>query len=118
MVDCEDAAIASGKLQEDQRLSCKMRESWASGDFWTIYAARKNFAFDCVYWEKLDSRYFGPDGRNTPPEDTWMNRVGLLDQQTCVDMEPFVDKKVAEMETRELAWDPDEYTLKQQAAMP
>ncbi|KAG8407868.1 hypothetical protein J3458_020179 [Metarhizium acridum] len=118
MVDCEDAAIASGKLQEHQRLSCKMRESWATGDFWTVYAARKNFAFDCVYWKKLDPRFFGPDERDTTPlEDTWMNRFGLLDEQTRVAMGSFVDKKMAETETRELAWDPDEYTLKKQAAV-
>ncbi|KAK3182335.1 hypothetical protein K4F52_006337 [Lecanicillium sp. MT-2017a] len=108
------------RLTEDQRLSCNMRESWANGDFWTVYAARKNFAFDCVFWKKLDPRFFGPDGRNTntPPEDTWMKRFGLLDERTRVAMESFVDKKMAETETRVLAWDPDEYTLTQQARLP
>ncbi|OAA44792.1 phosphotransferase family protein [Metarhizium rileyi] len=48
MEDCEDAALASGKIQDDQRLSYKMRESWRTSDFWTVYAARKNFAFDCA----------------------------------------------------------------------
>ena len=112
MVDCEDAEMASGKLQEDQRLSGKMRESWATGDFWTVYAARKNFAFDYIYWKKLDLRFFGANERNTPPEDIWMTRLGLLDQQTRADMESFVDKEIAE--PRELAWDPDDYTLKKQ----
>lgn len=117
---CEDTAIAYGALQEDQQLSCKMRESWANSDFWTVYAARKNFAFDCVFWKKLDPRFFGPDGQNTntPPEDTWMKRFGLLDEHTRVAMESFVDKKMAETETRALAWDPDEYTLTQQARLP
>lgn len=117
MVNCEDAAIASGRLQEDQRLSCEMRESWATGDFWTVYAARKNFAFDCVYWKQLDQRFFGADEQNTPPEDMWMKRVGLLDEKTQVAMDSFADKKMREAETRELAWDPNEYTLKQQGAI-
>lgn len=41
-----------------------------------------------------------------------MTRLGLLDQQTLADMESFVDKEIAE--PRELAWDPDDYTLKKQ----
>ncbi|OAA73874.1 phosphotransferase family protein [Cordyceps fumosorosea ARSEF 2679] len=57
---CEDTAIAAGKLGELQRLSDKTGASWASGDFWAVYAARKNFAFDCVYWKELDGRFFGP----------------------------------------------------------
>jgi hypothetical protein len=58
MTECENDAISSGTLQGEQRLSDKMRESWANGDFWIVYAARKNFAFDSVYWKKLDSRFF------------------------------------------------------------
>jgi hypothetical protein len=90
-----------------------MSESWATGDFWTVYAARKNFAFDCVYWKKLDPLFFGPDKPNNLPEDTWMKRFGLLDEQTRAAMESFVDRKLGETVTRELAWDPDESTLKQ-----
>jgi hypothetical protein len=108
MVDCEDVSIASGGLREEQRLSGKMRESWASGDFWTMYAARKNFAFDSVYWKKLDPRFFGSDEGNTNSDDTWMKRLGQLDEQSRMAMESFVDKKMAETETRELAWEPDE----------
>ncbi|TWU72580.1 hypothetical protein ED733_002516 [Metarhizium rileyi] len=84
MEDCEDAAIASGKIQDDQRLSYKM--------------------------------VFDPDEMSTGSlEDTWKNRLGLLDDQTRAAMDSFVVKKMAQTETRELAWDPDEYTLKYQA---
>ncbi|KAG8420491.1 hypothetical protein J3459_011011 [Metarhizium acridum] len=106
MMDCEDASIASGQLQEEQWLSGKMRESWASGDFWTVYAARRNFAFD-GYWKKLDPRFSGDDS-SSGPGDAWMKRLELLYEQTRVAMEAFADKKVAESETRELAWEPDE----------
>lgn len=50
LMEREDAAIYSGRLGEDQRLSGRMRESWDSGDFWISYAARKNFAFGAVFW--------------------------------------------------------------------
>lgn len=117
MTEAEDDYIASGQLREDQRLSGKMRESWASGDFWTVYAARKNFAFDSVYWKKLDARFFGPVDGAGGPEDAWKERLGLLDQQTQSAMESFVERKMLEAETRVLAWDPDDYTLKYQVAL-
>lgn len=66
MVDSEDAMIASGRLREDQRLSHKMRESWESSDFWIAYAARKSFAFDCVYWRRLDPLFFGTEVDDPP----------------------------------------------------
>ncbi|EXV02166.1 aminoglycoside 3'-phosphotransferase/choline kinase domain protein [Metarhizium robertsii] len=108
MGDCEDASIAAGQLLEEQRLSGKMRESWASGDFWTVYAARRNFAFDGVFWEKLDPRFFGRGEGASGPGDAWMERLELLDEKARAAMEAFVDRKVAESETRELAWEPDE----------
>ncbi|OAA46777.1 phosphotransferase family protein [Beauveria brongniartii RCEF 3172] len=59
MTETEGAGIAAGQLREDQRLSGRMRESWDSGEFWTVCAARKSFGFDNVYWAKLDHRFFG-----------------------------------------------------------
>lgn len=56
MEDVEDKAMAMGRLREDQRLSLKMKASWDSGDFWVIYGARKNFAFDAIFWRELDAR--------------------------------------------------------------
>lgn len=108
MMDCEDASIAAGQLLEEQRLSGEMRESWASGDFWTVYAARRNFAFDGVFWDKLDPRFFGRGEGASGPGDAWMERLELLDEKARAAMEAFVDGKVAESETRELVWEPDE----------
>ncbi|KAJ5721030.1 uncharacterized protein N7483_008964 [Penicillium malachiteum] len=60
MVKCEDNAIQEGRLKENERLSGPMQESWDSGDFWIVYAMMGNFAFDSVYWHKIDRRFFGP----------------------------------------------------------
>lgn len=54
----EETAIQRGRLIEDQRLSRPMRQSWANGDFWITYAARKNFAFDLLFWKKLNPLFF------------------------------------------------------------
>lgn len=110
LVDREDAAIDSGRLREDQRLSGKMRKSWDSGDFWVSYGARKNFAFDAVFWQRLDSRFFGP-GVNTDRDDRGKERVDLLDIGETEHMEPLVNKKLEEMEERILAWEPDEWAI-------
>ncbi|EJP61896.1 phosphotransferase family protein [Beauveria bassiana ARSEF 2860] len=106
MTETEDAGIAAGQLREDQRLSRRMRESWDSGEFWTVYATRESFGFDDVYWAKLDHQFFGPHEGKL--EDAWMHRLGLLDEQTRAGMEPLVAKKLEEMKTRQLAWEPDE----------
>lgn len=106
MTETEDAGIAAGQLREDQRLSGWMRESWDSGEFWTVYATRESFGFDDVYWAKLDHQFFGPHEGKL--EDAWMHRLGLLDEQTRAGMEPLVAKKLEEMKTRQLAWEPDE----------
>ncbi|KAL3449099.1 hypothetical protein BJX65DRAFT_274061 [Aspergillus insuetus] len=55
----EDLAIERGTLQECDRLSRHMIKSWESGDFWLNYAARKSWAFDIIYWAKIDRRFFG-----------------------------------------------------------
>jgi len=36
-----------------------MQQRWESSYFWVPYAARKNFAFELVFWKKLDGRFFG-----------------------------------------------------------
>ncbi|KAM3449582.1 hypothetical protein MY3296_006802 [Beauveria thailandica] len=103
--ECEASAIASGRLQDGKQLSFRMRQSWDDGEFWIVYAARKNFAFDAIFWEKLDPKFFGP---GEAPEDAWKQRLGLLDEQVRENMEPFVEKKLKDNETRELAWELDE----------
>ncbi|KAL4804423.1 hypothetical protein BDV18DRAFT_153304 [Aspergillus unguis] len=102
----EDALIHSGRLGKEQRLSGPMWESWRSGDFWVSYAARKNFAFDSIYWQKLDSRFFGPAG---DVETAWEERMHLLDKGGRQSMESLVQQKIQDMKERVLAWDPDDY---------
>lgn len=41
-------------------------------------------------------------------EDVWTKRLALLDEPTREAMVPFVERKLVESETRELAWEPDE----------
>ncbi|KAL5364873.1 kinase-like domain-containing protein [Aspergillus floccosus] len=107
MVDREAHAIRQGRLEEHQRLSGPMRHSWESGDFWVSYAARNNFAFDVIYWQKIDQRFFGP---SPTFEDAWKERVALLDAEEKDCMERLVSQKQEEMGSRVLMWEPDEYT--------
>ncbi|KAJ5757623.1 uncharacterized protein N7511_006317 [Penicillium nucicola] len=89
MVIREDADIARGVIGEANRLSGFMRESWGSGDFWVSYAARRSWAFDVVYWARIDRRFFG--------EGTLEDRVALLTMEERRDMEEFVRKKMNKM---------------------
>lgn len=87
-----------------------MRESWESGDFWIAYAARCNFAFDAVYWQKIDQRFFGSTaGSNC--EDVWKERLDLLSDEEKTGMEELVTSKLEAMKTHVLAWEPDRYTM-------
>ncbi|KAL2008435.1 hypothetical protein VTN00DRAFT_6629 [Thermoascus crustaceus] len=97
----EDVAIERGRLDEEQRPSGPMQESWESGDFWVAYAARKNFAFDAVFWQKLDGRFLGP-------EAGWESGAELLDEEERKELDTLVEHKLKQMEDRELAWEPDE----------
>jgi hypothetical protein len=97
----EDTAIYPGQLKEDQRLSGPMQQSWESGDFWIFYA------FDAIYWQKIDTQFFGP---TQSPKEAWKYRLDLLDKKTKDEMEQLVARKLEEMKTRILAWDPYEYT--------
>jgi hypothetical protein len=90
----EDEGIGLGLLSEEDRLSGKMRESWDSGDFWVSYAARRSWAFDVVYWARIDRRFFG--------QGTLEDRVALLTEQERDEMDEFVRRKIHEMEVRGL----------------
>lgn len=90
----EDVAINRGILTEEHRLSNHMRESWESGDFWVNYAARKSWAFDMVYWAKIDKRFFG-DG---DLED----RLQLLTEEERDHMDGFIWRKLVEKKERTL----------------
>ncbi|KAL4785307.1 kinase-like domain-containing protein [Aspergillus varians] len=106
----EDKAVEQGWLESAQRavLSGGMQDSWESGDFWIAYAARNSFAFDLVYWNKIDQRFFGET--SSAVEDVWKERIRLLESGERDEIEELVAVKVEEMETRVLAWDPDGYT--------
>ncbi|CEJ62014.1 hypothetical protein PMG11_10529 [Penicillium brasilianum] len=105
MRSCEDMAVQQGQ----RRLSDQMQRSWKSGDFWVSYAILHSFAFDSIYWQKIDQRVFGPT-ETDDPSDAWKERMGLLDETQKGDMERLVKRKLEKMEDRVLAWDPDEYT--------
>lgn len=82
----EQEAINRGTLKETDRLSGHMLDSWRSGDSWVNYAARKSWAFDMVYWARIDRRFFG-DGN---PDD----RIGLLTPEEREQMDEFVRMKM------------------------
>lgn len=105
LIECENSAIERGRLTEGQRLSTPMRQSWDSGDFWVAYAARKNFAFDAIFWKFLDARFLGSNAAGN--DDRWKQRMDSLDEKASTSMEKMVDKKLMEMEVRALAFDLD-----------
>jgi len=39
-----------------------------------MYAARNNFAFDVIYWKKIDRRFFGPTDEYDNICDVWRKR--------------------------------------------
>ena len=104
----EDKTVEEGWLESRQRLSGPMQDSWESGDFWISYAARNDFAFDLIYWHKIDQQFFGPS--SSPVEDVWKERLVFLEPEERADIERFVAIKIEQMKTRVLAWDPDDYT--------
>ncbi|KAJ5712326.1 phosphotransferase family protein [Penicillium malachiteum] len=108
MKRCEEVAMQQGQLQEEQRLSNHMHDSWESGDFWVMYAALNSFAFDRIYWQKIVQRFFGPAESF---QDAWKERLHLLEETEREEMELLVTRKLQEMDTRVLLWDPDEYTV-------
>ncbi|KAJ5971512.1 uncharacterized protein N7479_001430 [Penicillium vulpinum] len=109
MNDCEDEAIRAGQLMETQRLSGPMRDSWKSGNFWVMYAARNNFVFDSIYWQKIDQPFFGPT-QSFGFDNVWKERLHLLTPKEKEYIDECVKLKFEEIDTRPLAWDPDEYT--------
>ncbi|KAF4988158.1 hypothetical protein FGRMN_9926 [Fusarium graminum] len=81
-------------------LSRYMGESWQTGRFFLSYAARKSWAFDAMYWNFLDERFFGDRGADVLKDDLWKTRVHLLTEEERIAMEPFVEKKMAESKDR------------------
>lgn len=82
----EQAAIDRGTLKETDRLSGHMLESWKSGMFWLNYAARKSWAFDMIYWAKIDRLFFGDGDLN--------DRIQLLTPEERGEMDRFIQMKL------------------------
>lgn len=43
-----------------------------------MLSVRKSFAFDAIFWQKLDRRFFG---LGEMPKDDWEKRIGLLGEE-------------------------------------
>ncbi|CRG85858.1 hypothetical protein PISL3812_02864 [Talaromyces islandicus] len=86
----EHDLIERGVLAEENRLSLHMMESWKKGDFWVCYAARRSWAFDMVYWAKIDRRFFGTGDLE--------DRLRLLTSEEREALDAFVQKKLMEKE--------------------
>ncbi len=82
----ETAALKRGILKQDQCLSLFVHDSWKPGDFWVSYAARRCWAFDMVYWAKIDKRFFG-DG-------TVDDRLKLLTMEDKTELDQLVNRMV------------------------
>ncbi|KAF4956497.1 hypothetical protein FGADI_3776 [Fusarium gaditjirri] len=90
-------------------LSRYMRESWQTGRFFLSYAARKSWAFDAMYWNFLDERFFGDRDPGVVKDDLWKTRIDLLSDVERAAMEPFVQRKMAERKERRIVeWDETE----------
>jgi hypothetical protein len=90
-------------------LSAHMRQSWESGRFWLNYAARKSWAFDAVFWNFLDERFFGKRDPGVPDEELWRTRLNLLGREERGAMEFFVTRKMEESREQILVdWEPAE----------
>jgi len=86
-----------------------MRESWQTGRFFLSYAARKSWAFDAMYWNFLDGRFFGDRDASVNKDNLWKTRVHLLSEEEREAMEPFVKRKIEEGRERKIMkWDEGE----------
>lgn len=104
----DDAEMAEGEHAHQLPLGAYMRESWETGRFWLSYAARKSAAFDFIYWNYLDERFFGVR-EAVAKHELWKTRIHLLSDGERNAMESFADTKMAESEERILVdWTPEQ----------
>ncbi|KJZ76304.1 hypothetical protein HIM_04386 [Hirsutella minnesotensis 3608] len=106
----ENSFVQQGRLKESDILSFRMEESWRSGRFWVSYAARRTWAFDAIYWQFLDEKFFGK-----LKNGDFRERIKLLPQDQVDAMEDFVQRKVAERQEGTLT---DWYTPDAQSRLP
>ncbi|RKL47555.1 hypothetical protein BFJ72_g1787 [Fusarium proliferatum] len=90
-------------------LSRYMRESWQTGRFFLSCAARRSWAFHSMYWNFLDERFFGDRDPGVVKGDLWTTRIDLLSDDERAAMEPFIQRKMAEIKERRIVeWDETE----------
>ncbi|KAL5040923.1 hypothetical protein BDW71DRAFT_192808 [Aspergillus fruticulosus] len=84
---CEDTDIQKGILSASQRLSDRMANSFHNGLFWFCLAARNASMLDQIYWQFLDTWYFGP---LQPLED----RLCRLSVEELDELDQFIGLKM------------------------
>ncbi|KAJ5218169.1 Aminoglycoside phosphotransferase [Penicillium cinerascens] len=84
---CETRKIQGGSLSESQRLSIAMEKSLETGLFWICLALRHSSMFDEIYWDFIDSRFYGPF---TTTED----RLSLLSAEERLNIDAVVESKM------------------------
>ncbi|RAL01437.1 phosphotransferase family protein [Aspergillus ibericus CBS 121593] len=89
--ECEDEWIRLSRLDEGQRLSTRMKDSWETGKFWVVYAATHSFGFDLIFRERLDKIFFGPESNW---ETDWGRRIQLLSDEEQSEFDRLVKEKL------------------------
>lgn len=93
--EVEQEAVQKGLIANDRGnlLSDRMSKSWNDGAFWVEYATQRSWAFDPIFFLRLDEKFFGkiPDGMD------WLScRLPLLREDQREGMEPFVRLKMGQ----------------------
>ena len=92
VLETKERRMSRGMVDKPtESLSSRMRISWDSGHFWVTYAARTPWAFDKVYWEYVDPRFY-------PERDPkyWKERIKFLTPTQVNYMETLVERKMKE----------------------
>lgn len=87
------------RLASSDRLSARMAQSLDNGIFWLCLAARRRHMFDNIYWNFLDTKFFGAF-------ETLDQRISFLSEQERDNMEGFVQEMLRQREEPR----PDEQT--------
>ncbi|KAL1864619.1 hypothetical protein Daus18300_007636 [Diaporthe australafricana] len=88
--------------------SKRMKRNWESGRFFVDYAARRNYAFDPIYWKYIDKKFFGKNKKAglLSKKSAYKERLHLLSEQERAQMERFVAWKSEDVEGEEVVeWD-------------
>ncbi|CEL06823.1 hypothetical protein ASPCAL09995 [Aspergillus calidoustus] len=89
MREREDELIRERFMNEEHRLSRRMRASIDNGIFWLCLAARTPSLFDAIYWKYIDQRYYGEFSNLD-------QRIELLSAGQQAELNTLTQRKVAE----------------------